>query len=697
MNARRSLFVMVALAIMFLVISLTLAARLQGVIRITNDLIHTYSALDRWVQLTDATPQDLPALNEQRRIILAHIPAALGVDLLPSEPLTRFLRQNTVPTEQAGALVLKNLLIWELFECHRLQNIYSFRVNLTQVALTLLVLAIGVVSYFMGRRAQDYRLAPFPEANPNPVFGLNYQGEIIYQNAAVGQVLQRLVGGAGEPTNLLPIDYRQRLAALRHTKVRQQVWVHSLGEHIFAHRVQLLPQSDRIHVYSEDITEQEEIRARNAFMAFHDPVCLLANRQRLEQIIDAMDDPKRSLTLVMTYVTGLDKVLSTQGLPVLDHLARELSIRLRGAYQSVLEAEAERPVVFRFDANLFGCVYIGELRAHQHQSLAAALAATVEQPYKRKDREFYLGVQSGSASEPSSISARQLIQKANLALHAIDGKVANYQLFDQVIEADIQAGYQIEHALRHAIERDELTMVYQPQQDLRTGALIGFEALMRWHRAGTLISPVVFIPIAEKTGVIHSIGHWALRDVLQQSIAWQQMAGVSPGVLAVNVSAQEFGRSDFIEDIERALIDCLARPEWIQLEITESLLIEGEDLAIARMHQLKKLGFTLAIDDFGTGYSSFSYLSRFPVDKLKIDRSFIVNMANGVRDEAVVAAMIDVAHQLGIKVIAEGVETEQERVKLIALGCDQLQGYLYGRPLSVADAAIFALNQQEVL
>jgi len=697
MTARRSLFVMVALAIMLLAISLTLAARLQGVIRVTNDLIHTYSALDRWVQLTDAMPQDLSGLNEQRTIILERIPAVLGVDQQASEPLTRFLRQNTVPIEQTGALALKNLLIWELFECHRLQNNYSYQVNLIQVVLTLLVLAIGVVSYFMGRRAQDYRLAPFPEANPNPVFGLNYQGEIIYQNAAVGQVLQRLLGRHDQPTSLLPSDYRLRLAALRHSNVRQQIWVHRLQEHIFQHRVQLLPQSDRIHVYSEDITEQEDIRARNAFMAFHDPVCLLANRQRLEQIIDAMDDPEQTLTLVMTYVTGLDKVLSTQGLPVLDHLARELSIRLRSAYQSVLEAEAVTPVVFRFDANLFGCVYTCELTAQQHQGLALALAAAVAQPYKRKDREFFLGVQSGSASEPASITALQLIQKANLALHAIDGKVAGYQLFDQSIEADIQAGYQIEHALRHAIELDELSMVYQPQQDLRTGELIGFEALMRWHRAGSLISPVVFIPIAEKTGVIHSIGHWALRDVLQQSIDWQQMAGASPVVLAVNVSAQEFGRSDFIEDIERALADCPARPEWIQLEITESLLIEGEDLAIARMHQLKELGFTLAIDDFGTGYSSFSYLSRFPVDKLKIDRSFIVNMANGVRDEAVVAAMIDVAHQLGIKVIAEGVETEQERVKLIALGCDQLQGYLYGRPLSVADATLFAVNQQEVV
>jgi len=697
MYARRSLFVMVTIAIMVLAISLTLAARLQGVIRITNDLIHTYTALDRWVQLTDARPQDLPALNEQRRIILEYIPMALGADLQPSGPLTHFLRQSTLPLNQTGALVLKNLLIWELFECHRLQNSYSYQVNLIYGVLTLLLLAIGMVSYFMDRRAQDYPLAPFPEANSNPVFGLNYQGEIIYQNAAVGQVLRRLFGRHDQPTSLLPSDYRQRLALLRDNDVRQQIWVHSLQEHIFQHRVQLLPESDRIHVYSEDITEQEEIRGRNAFMAFHDPVCLLANRQRLEQIIDAMDDPERMLTLVMTHITGLDKVLSTEGLPALDHLARELSVRLRGAYQSVLDAEAVTPVVFRFDANLFGCVYTCELTAQQHQCLALALTATVAQPYKRKDREFFLGVQSGSATEPSSITALQLIQKANLALHALDGKVADYQLFDKTIEADIQSGYQIEYALRHAIELDELSMMYQPQQDLRTGQLIGFEALMRWHRSGSLISPVEFIPIAEKTGVIHSIGHWALRDVLQQSIDWSQMVGGSPGILAVNVSAQEFGRSDFIEDIERALADCPARPECIQLEITESLLIEGEDLAIARMHQLKKLGFTLAIDDFGTGYSSFSYLSRFPVDKLKIDRSFIVNMANGVRDEAVVAAMIDVAHQLGIKVIAEGVETEQERVKLIALGCDQLQGYLYGRPLSVPAATLFALHQQEVV
>jgi len=178
--------------------------------------------------------------------------------------------------------------------------------------------------------------------------------------------------------------------------------------------------------------------------------------------------------------------------------------------------------------------------------------------------------------------------------------------------------------------------------------------------------------------------------VLKQSIDWSAMDHVAPGVIAVNVSAQEFARRSFIDDVEIALVDYPAKPEHIQLEITESLLLDDVDSAIKKMNELKGLGFTLAIDDFGTGYSSFSYLSQFPIDKLKIDRSFIVNMNNGTRDEAIVAAMIDVAHQLGIKVIAEGVETEEERAKLIALGCDQLQGYLYGKPVSSSEATLFA-------
>ncbi|MEJ2075875.1 MAG: EAL domain-containing protein [Reinekea sp.] len=298
---------------------------------------------------------------------------------------------------------------------------------------------------------------------------------------------------------------------------------------------------------------------------------------------------------------------------------------------------------------------------------------------------------TGVACEPSSVSARQMIQRANSALQsAAESSRLQYQRYDERIEKAVQAEHKLEQALRYAVRLNELVMLYQPQQDLKTGRLSGFEALMRWYHDGVMEAPLSFIPLAEKTGLIHSMGNWALRQVLKQRLDWQQLAALKTAIVAVNISAHEFARRDFIRDVETALRDCGDYAECIQIEITESVLIQDECVAIDKMHRLKELGFSLAIDDFGTGYSSFSYLSRLPVDQLKIDQSFIANMANGPRDEAMVSAMIQVAHELGIKVVAEGVETEQQRQALIALGCDMIQGYWYGKPMSVTDATLFS-------
>jgi EAL domain-containing protein (putative c-di-GMP-specific phosphodiesterase class I)/GGDEF domain-containing protein len=689
---------MVAIAIIILVSAITVALRLQRVVAVTNDLIIAYSALDQWQGVVSGSLPNINGVADLSDEVLTNLPAIIGPQNQPSDQFTHFLSARlTDETATSNAQALKELLIWELFECHRLQNYYSGLVNLSQIALTLLMLAIGLVSYFMGRRAQDYRLAPFPEANPNPIFGLNFKGDIIYTNEALRASVLQYLDESATVDSLLPKDYLARLQDLKGNNRRHDVWIHPVKEHIFQYKIQLLPKFDRIHIYSEDITEQENIRARNAFIAYHDPVCLLANRQRLEQIVDELTDPDQALTLVMTFVSGMAQVLSTQGLGVSDQFAREYSIRLRTAYQTIVKSIDHAPVVFRFDANLFGCLYYCHLTNDQHEQLEAVLTQTVEMPFTYGKREFFYEVQSGAVCEPSSVSARQLIQQANQALHSISGKDLRYRVFDASIEAEIQTGYRIEQALRHAVELDELSMVYQPQQDLKSGKLIGFEALMRWQNRGETVSPVVFIPVAEKTGLIHSIGNWGLRDVLKQCIDWEAMANVKVGVLAVNVSAQEFARRDFIQDVEVALVDYPVDPKNIQLELTESLLIEDEKIAIDRMHRLKALGFTLAIDDFGTGYSSFSYLSRFPIDKLKIDRSFIVNMSNGQRDVALVAAMVDVAHQLGMKVIAEGVETEKEKKQLIELGCDQIQGYLYGKPMSASQATLFSSKKTELL
>lgn len=697
MNARRTLFLLITVAVLLLALSLTLAVRLQNVVAITNDLISAYSALNDWQV---AVEQEGSASKQAQQAIArlqTFLPATLGVDDEPSQRFIHFFSEADVRVADPRVKDLEDILIWELFECHRLQSMFSFWVNLLQVALASVVLGIAVVAYFMGRRAQDYRLAPFPEANPNPVFGLNFRGEVIYTNQAARDTAEQYLGVGHVPVELLPDDFHERLDAVKDDGKEQDLWLHPVHEHIFQHRVHLLPSADRIHVYSEDITEQEQIRARNDFIASHDPVCLLANRQRLEHLVDQLHDPKTRLTLVLTFVTGNAPVMSTLGVAVVDKFAREFSLRLRVAYQSLREQGAQKPVVFRFDADLFGCLFFHELSAEAHQQLELALQQTVEQPFEHQQREFFFQVQSGVASAASTVSARSLIRKANLALHSLNGLERHYQVFDSDIESSIQSRAQIEQALRRAVDQNELMMVYQPQMNIGNNSLVGFEALMRWSNDGELISPGVFIPVAETTGLIHSLGHWAMRDVFRQLQQWTEELQADIGVIAVNVSVQEFTRTDFIEELEVALADYPIDCQRIQLEITESLLITDEQAAIDRMHQLKALGFTLAIDDFGTGYSSFSYLSRFPVDKLKIDRSFVVNMSRSTRDEALVAAMVNVAHQLGMTVIAEGVETEQELEILRRLGCDQVQGYLYGRPMPAAKAARFASGQTEVL
>ncbi|MEJ2065189.1 MAG: bifunctional diguanylate cyclase/phosphodiesterase [Reinekea sp.] len=631
MNARRILYSLVALAGVLLIVCTIQAVHLRQVLDDTNELTHSYMALDRWLSLVAQPVRDLRALAMQGQAVIEHLPATLAESRQASSPLAGFLNDPEVSEHSIqAAYALQEVLVEDLFYCHQMQRHYSFLLSLMQFLLVMVTLAIAVTSYFMGHRAQDYRLAPFPEANPNPVFGLNLHGDIIYFNKAVERAIANHPDG--KPQTLLPHDYRQRLDTLKVTGRLQDEWIHSLRNRTFQYRVQIIPGMERVHVYSEDITEKESIRARNAFIAYHDPVCLLANRQRLELIIDELHDPNLLLTLAISNLQGLSKVLSTQGLDIADHFAREYSIRLRNAYQSV-SGEAERqPIVFRMDTNLFGCLYFQTLTDQMHEALGLALNETVAQPFFHGKREFFC----------------------------------------------------------YAVRLNELVMLYQPQQDLKTGRLSGFEALMRWYHDGVMEAPLSFIPLAEKTGLIHSMGNWALRQVLKQRLDWQQLAALKTAIVAVNISAHEFARRDFIRDVETALRDCGDYAECIQIEITESVLIQDECVAIDKMHRLKELGFSLAIDDFGTGYSSFSYLSRLPVDQLKIDQSFIANMANGPRDEAMVSAMIQVAHELGIKVVAEGVETEQQRQALIALGCDMIQGYWYGKPMSVTDATLFS-------
>lgn len=242
----------------------------------------------------------------------------------------------------------------------------------------------------------------------------------------------------------------------------------------------------------------------------------------------------------------------------------------------------------------------------------------------------------------------------------------------------------LESGLRRAIERDELALHYQPQFDSGTNALVGVEALLRWtHPEMGAISPERFIPVAENCGLIAPLGEWVMREAFGRQRAWA-CAGRSQLVVAVNVSALQFRKADFVDGVQRLLRETGADPARIELEITESALMQPSEELFSQLDRLVGLGIRLALDDFGTGYSSLAYLKRLPIHRLKLDRSFVCDLPGDVEDAAIASAALSMARDLGIEVVAEGVETDAQRDYLAARGCRLMQGYLFARPLSLA-------------
>jgi EAL domain-containing protein (putative c-di-GMP-specific phosphodiesterase class I) len=258
----------------------------------------------------------------------------------------------------------------------------------------------------------------------------------------------------------------------------------------------------------------------------------------------------------------------------------------------------------------------------------------------------------------------------------------NFQFYSAELTRRAERRMGVETGLRYALERNEFELHYQPQVDLKTGLVTGVEALVRWRQAGVgLVSPVEFIPVAEDCGLIVPMGEWILRSACAQAKAWQDQ-GFPQLLMAVNLSSRQFAHGHLIETVKTVLQETGLPPHCLELEITESVLIDGGDATVlSTLNEFKRMGITLAIDDFGTGYSSLSYLKRFPIDKLKIDKSFVQGLPDNQEDAALVQAIIAMARSLGLTVIAEGVETEEQHDHLHHHDCDLIQGYFFSRPL----------------
>ncbi len=437
-----------------------------------------------------------------------------------------------------------------------------------------------------------------------------------------------------------------------------------------------------------DITERKEAELALEHLAYHDPLTGLANRSKLGDLLDAQ--------LASSHAAGCRVVVALididQFKVINDSLGHSGGDRVLEAIARRLEG-ALRPgeLLARFGGDAFAVVRGGVEGLAEGAELGARLLASLDEPVVVDTRAFHLSMSVGVALSAPGERAEAMFRDADTAMyHAKDRGRARVELFDDALQQASRRRLELRTALATALDRDELSIHYQPVIDLGTSRTSGFEALLRWtHPTFGTVGPGEFIPIAEETGLIVPIGEWVLDRALAQLAEWRRSVGDGDGPwMAVNLSARQMERPDLVARVEAALAASGVPAAALHLELTESVLMDRIAASVDTVHELHRLGIRLSIDDFGTGYSSLSYLKRLPIDILKIDKSFVDGLGSEEDDTSIVHAIIEMARTLGLEVVAEGVETPTQLRCLQDLGCSHGQGYLWdrGRPAEHAAA-----------
>ncbi len=456
----------------------------------------------------------------------------------------------------------------------------------------------------------------------------------------------------------------------------------------------------RIEGTLQDLTERRHAEERIKYLAYFDCLTGLPNRQSFaEQVSHALRWARRSkkpLALLFMDIDNFKSINDSLGHPAGDQLLRQFAARItqtvRGSDFLARPLEDQHELrVYRFGGDEF-TLLLTDLKHEEDAAIVARrILGSSEMAIQVGGHELYATASIGISVFPSDgDDARSLLRNADSAMYHAKQKGKNtFEFYTESLTQISLERINLEAKLRKAMERSELKLHYQPRVEAKTGLVRGGEALLRWVTSGMgAVPPSKFIPLAEETGLIIPIGEWALREACQQIQAWQA-AGLLPTTISVNLSPRQFRHERLAFLIGRILDETGLSPDLLELELTESAIMENVSTATKTLQELKGLGLRVAVDDFGTGYSSLAHLKRFPLDVLKIDRSFVRNVSEDPEDAAIVLAIIAMAHSLGLSVVAEGVENEKQYAFLRANSCDEIQGYLFSEPVSATEYARF--------
>ncbi|MEW6993221.1 EAL domain-containing protein [Colwelliaceae bacterium MEBiC 14330] len=588
-------------------------------------------------------------------------------------PTLRSIERQTQKTVDDGhQATLKQMAI-----SHNLVIIYG---------IAIIFIAV-VVSYYLRKyihtQAKNTRLALFSQRNPNPILSVNNIGEIVFANPACENLLTTVGYSKDELNYLLPSNFialRQQLSAEQaHSKVIEQL----LNDHILQISIYWHDEVDAYDIHIKDVTERKLAEEQVNHLAFYNQETNLPNQYKFHADIDETIKREDSFSIGVFNIRAFEEKVSTLGLEVTEALVKTLASNI----SQVLPVGI---YFYQTNDSQFALLCRDMNESLALQKLTQAISDVADKSLLTHCGEFFIELDFGYACYPIHGDDRNvLLKSAHVALAiASEDEHNNFCLFDASFAENRQYSSELINKLRHAVSKKELFLVFQPQLDIHSHRVTGIETLVRWQHKDGIISPAEFIPLAEQSGLIISIGEWILEQACLFAKHLVEL-GYIDIIVAVNVSPRQFTHPNFCSTVNKVLETVQLPAQNLELEITEGVFMHNEEHTLAVLNQLKSLGLHLSIDDFGTGYSSLSYLKRFPIDKLKIDQSFIRDCHQNDDDKAIVETIVSLGKSLHLSLIAEGVEEESHVDFLRDLGCEEIQGYWFSKPIRESDLVHF--------
>lgn len=547
--------------------------------------------------------------------------------------------------------------------------------------MLLFIVASGIVVFRSVQRALGtaktrHSLALFPERNPQPVLSVLFNGQVRYANPAALALATR-THPDNDAASLLPYDLVEHIGTLLDHGRQEDHWEYLYRANVLRCSLYCLEDIGVCHVYLKDLTTQYAAETLLSHHTLHDMLTGLPNQRAFNAQLGATLARGEPATVLLLHLDRFRSLMETLGHASGEPLLRAVAARL---------ARIPGYAVHRFEGALFAvfCPHLTD--AKQLAQLAEQIKAQMVPAFHIDGRELTFSFSMGASCAPEDGGdAATLLRRADTALQHVKREGGNaFQRYFPALDAQAVERLELEHALAHAAERGELTLHYQPQFRVCDGSMLGVEALVRWrHPTRGEIPLTDFIPLAEASGAIVAIGEWVLHTACQRAQAWQA-AGLPPLTIAVNLSPRHFRSPVLVSRIASSLANSGLAARWLELEITESTAMHDIEQATATLDQLKALGIQIALDDFGTGHSALAWLRHFPIDKLKLDQGFVRSMQHDPANAAIVRAVVALGREMGLTVLAEGVEETSQLAMLRAMRCDQVQGFLFSKPLTEA-------------